>query len=127
MVYTLLTLALQIITRINLVFKQLQQWKEAPVDCMVQALNYLQGYYVLEIIIFVLNFQAHYLQLCFYLMKKFTVLQKLFHRLRKTYFASLIKVYKRHFLPKMQIPLMMLAPQAQLYKVYLRKNVLNVY
>ena len=34
---------------INLVFKQLQQWKEAPIDCMVLALNYLQGYYVSEI------------------------------------------------------------------------------
>ena len=34
---------------INLVFKQLQQWKEAPVNCMVLALNYLQGYYALEI------------------------------------------------------------------------------
>ena len=31
---------------INLVFKQLQQWKEAPIDCMV---NYLQGYYASEI------------------------------------------------------------------------------
>ena len=34
---------------INLVFKQLQQWKEAPIDCMVLALNYLQGYYASEI------------------------------------------------------------------------------
>ena len=26
---------------INLVLKQLQQWKEAPIDCMVLALNYV--------------------------------------------------------------------------------------
>ena len=34
---------------INFVLKQLQQWKEAPIDCMVLALNYLQGYYASEI------------------------------------------------------------------------------
>ena len=30
---------------INFVLKQLQDWKEAPVDCMILALHYLQGYY----------------------------------------------------------------------------------
>ena len=34
---------------INFVLKQLQEWKEAPVDCMVLALHYLQGYYISEI------------------------------------------------------------------------------
>lgn len=34
---------------INYVLKELQQWREAPVDCMVLALHYLQGYYRVEI------------------------------------------------------------------------------
>ena len=34
---------------INFVLKQLQDWKEAPVDCMILALHYLQGYYVSEV------------------------------------------------------------------------------
>ena len=34
---------------INYVLKELQQWREAPVDCMVLALHYLQGYYRIEI------------------------------------------------------------------------------
>ena len=33
----------------NYVLKDLQQWREAPVDCMVLALHYLQGYYRVEI------------------------------------------------------------------------------
>ena len=33
----------------NRVIKDLQQWKEAPVDCMVLALYQLQTYYVNEI------------------------------------------------------------------------------
>ena len=31
------------------VLKQLQGWKEAPVDCMILTLHYLQGYYRVEI------------------------------------------------------------------------------
>ena len=34
---------------LNYVLKQLQEWKEAPVDCMILALHYLQGYYQVEI------------------------------------------------------------------------------
>jgi len=34
---------------INYVLKDLQEWWEAPVDCMVLALYYLQGYYRVEI------------------------------------------------------------------------------
>lgn len=34
---------------LNFVLKQLQDWKEAPIDAMVLALNYLQGYYLVEI------------------------------------------------------------------------------
>ena len=34
---------------LNYVLKQLQEWKEAPVDCMLLALHYLQGYYRVEI------------------------------------------------------------------------------
>ena len=34
---------------LNYVLKQLQEWKEAPVDCMLLALHYLQGYYQVEI------------------------------------------------------------------------------
>ena len=34
---------------INFVLKQLQDWKEAPVDCMILALHYLHGYYMSEI------------------------------------------------------------------------------
>ena len=31
------------------VIKQLQEWKESPLDCMILALYYLQSYYALEI------------------------------------------------------------------------------
>ena len=34
---------------LNYILKQLQEWKEAPVDCMILALHYLQGYYRVEI------------------------------------------------------------------------------
>ena len=34
---------------INFVLKELQDWKEAPVDCMILALHYLQVYYISEI------------------------------------------------------------------------------
>ena len=34
---------------LNFVIKQLQEWKESPLDCMVLALYYLQCYYLLEI------------------------------------------------------------------------------
>ena len=34
---------------LNYVLKQLQEWKEEPVDCMILALHYLQGYYQVEI------------------------------------------------------------------------------
>ena len=35
---------------ISLVLKELQQWKEVPIDCIVLAfINYLQGYYASEI------------------------------------------------------------------------------
>ena len=34
---------------INFVLKQLQNWKEAPIDCMVLSLHYLQGFYTSEI------------------------------------------------------------------------------
>lgn len=34
---------------LNYVLKHLQEWREAPIDCMVLALNYLQGYYQVEI------------------------------------------------------------------------------
>lgn len=34
---------------INFVIKHLQEWKEAPLDCMVLALHYLQDYYSVEI------------------------------------------------------------------------------
>ena len=34
---------------LNYVLKQLQDWREAPIDCMVLALNYLQGFYKVEI------------------------------------------------------------------------------
>ena len=33
----------------NRVVKQLQEWREAPVDCMVLALHHLQSYYLVEI------------------------------------------------------------------------------
>ena len=34
---------------LNYVLKQLQEWKEVPVDCMILALHYLKGYYRVEI------------------------------------------------------------------------------
>ena len=34
---------------LNYVLKQLREWHESPVDCMVLALYYLQGYYLVEI------------------------------------------------------------------------------
>ena len=34
---------------LNYVLKQLREWHESPVDCMVLALHYLQGYYLVEI------------------------------------------------------------------------------
>ncbi len=34
---------------LNFVLKELQEWREAPIDCMVLALHYLQGFYTLEI------------------------------------------------------------------------------
>ena len=34
---------------INHVLKQLQEWHEAPVDCMALALHHLQSYYIVEI------------------------------------------------------------------------------
>jgi len=33
----------------NHVLKRLQEWKEAPVDCLALSLHYLQGYYLHEI------------------------------------------------------------------------------
>ena len=35
---------------LNFVLKQLQEWRESPLDCMVLALYYLQSYYLVEII-----------------------------------------------------------------------------
>ena len=34
---------------LNYVLKQLQEWHEAPVDCMILALHHLQSYYLVEI------------------------------------------------------------------------------
>ena len=34
---------------LNFVLKQLQEWREAPIDCMVLALHHLQSYYLVEI------------------------------------------------------------------------------
>ena len=34
---------------LNYVIKQLQEWKESPLDCMILALYYLQSYYALKI------------------------------------------------------------------------------
>ena len=34
---------------LNYVLKQLLEWHESPVDCMVLTLYYLQGYYIVEI------------------------------------------------------------------------------
>ena len=34
---------------LNYVLKQLQQWREAPIDCMVLSLHHLQSYYLTEI------------------------------------------------------------------------------
>ena len=34
---------------LNYVLKQLQQWREAPIDCMVLALHHLHSYYLIEI------------------------------------------------------------------------------
>ena len=34
---------------LNYVLKELQEWPEAPIDCMVLTLNYLQSYYTLEV------------------------------------------------------------------------------
>ena len=34
---------------LNYVLKHLREWHESPVDCMVLALHYLQGYYLVEI------------------------------------------------------------------------------
>ena len=34
---------------INFVLKQLRKWKEAPIDCMILSLHYLQGFYISEI------------------------------------------------------------------------------
>ena len=35
---------------LNFVLKQLQEWRESPLDCMVLALYYLQSYYLVEVI-----------------------------------------------------------------------------
>ena len=35
---------------LNFVIKHLQEWREAPIDCMVLSMNYLQSYYKIEII-----------------------------------------------------------------------------
>ena len=34
---------------LNHVLKQLQEWRESPLDCMILALNHLQSYYKVEI------------------------------------------------------------------------------
>ena len=34
---------------LNFVLKQLQEWREAPIDCMALALHHLQSYYLVEI------------------------------------------------------------------------------
>ena len=34
---------------LNFVLKDLLEWREAPIDCVVLALNYLQGFYILEV------------------------------------------------------------------------------
>ena len=35
---------------LNFVIKQLQEWRESPIDCALLALHYLQSYYMIEII-----------------------------------------------------------------------------
>ena len=115
-----------------MVFKQLQQWKEAPVDCMVLALNYLQGYYALEIARGQQNLGNYHLRSEFSSSLATTLFlpdEKVYSpadivsQIKENIFASLMKVHKL----MMQTLLMMLVPQPLLYKVYLRKNVLSVY
>ena len=35
---------------LNFVIKQLQEWKESPIDCMLLVFHYLQSYYIMKIV-----------------------------------------------------------------------------